>query len=66
MQFTLTAQLDNAAMQDEAGEPDPGAIACMLMAAAADVQQGISRMSPVYDVNGNQIGTWSVTTGTEE
>jgi hypothetical protein len=59
MDFKLTMNLDNAAMQDPDGEPDPYAIAEVLRKAADRVEDD-PKFGNLRDTNGNTIGQYNI------
>jgi hypothetical protein len=59
MDFVLKMSLDNAAMQEEDGTPDPYAIAKVLRKAADRVEDD-PKFGNLRDTNGNTIGQYNI------
>jgi hypothetical protein len=58
MDFVLKMRLDNAAMQEEDGTPDPYAIAEVLREAARRAEDD-PKFGNLFDANGNKIGEYN-------
>lgn len=57
--FKLEFSTSNAGMQTEDGDADSYAVADILNQVSSMVSGGFTS-GPVYDVNGNSIGSWSL------
>ena len=56
MKFTLEIECDNAAFEPDARRE----ISRILLAAVKSVQTGVT-YTPIFDINGNRVGTWEIT-----
>ena len=57
--FNISIRLDNAAMQDDNGNPDLWAISILLQKVSKELCHG-SEHGTVKDANGNTVGEWSL------